>query len=409
MKEDLLHFIWQSKLLLGKTLTTITGEKVQLIQLGQPNRDAGPDFLNAKVEIAGTLWVGNIEIHVRSADWELHKHQNDLGYNTVILHVVYFYDKPAYAADGRELETLELRQYIPSTLLGKYKHLQQYAKNHIPCQAIAVLPESQTLAFWYDRLLVDRMESRYEHIQQLLEQTQTNWEETFYRFLMYYLGMKINAQPMALLATKLPASILSKHKQHPDILLALVMGVANLWPKFEHPQKSDLQSTFDYYKVKYQLQTMDRSVWKFSQTRPGNFPTIRLQQFVQLYHFGAIHLSTILVCSTPKQLEQLFTIPIDTKHSMGDESIRLLLINAVLPFVFAYGKQQQQPEIMEKAVQWFAAFPPENNTITRQFKNIKLLATNAGESQALIQLKNAYCNSLRCLHCAIGHQTLLYV
>ncbi|MCU0441426.1 MAG: DUF2851 family protein [Bacteroidia bacterium] len=409
MKEELLHFIWQSKLLLGKPLTTIAGDRIHIRQLGKPNRDAGPDFTNAKIELTGTLWAGNIEIHVRSSDWELHKHQNDLAYNNVILHVVYYHDKPAYTQEGRELETLELRQYIPGTLLAKYAHLEKYAKHHIPCEAIAVKPDLQKQLFWYDRLLVERIETRFEQIQYLLDQTQSHWEESYYRFLMYYLGMKINAQPMALLAAKLPLNILTKHQQQPELLLALVIGVSSLWNKFEHSHKAELISLFKHYAHKYNLEPMESSIWKFSQTRPGNFPTARLFQFSLLFQYGAFHLPNVLACSNTKQLEQLFTLPAQITHSMGRESVRLLLVNAVLPFVFAYGKHQHQPELMDKALQWYTEFPPEKNAITRQFKTIQLIPQHAGEAQALIQLKNAYCNSLRCLHCAIGHQTLLYV
>ena len=89
MKESILHYVWQNKLFQAHNLKTTAGESVEIIDVGRHNTDAGPDFFNAKIKIADTIWAGNIEIHTCSTDWNRHNHQTDSAYNNVILHVVH--------------------------------------------------------------------------------------------------------------------------------------------------------------------------------------------------------------------------------------------------------------------------------------------------------------------------------
>ena len=66
--EQLLHYTWKHKLLPLKELSTTDGRSVEIVDPGLHNRNAGPDFFNAKVKIGGTLWVGNVEIHDHASD-----------------------------------------------------------------------------------------------------------------------------------------------------------------------------------------------------------------------------------------------------------------------------------------------------------------------------------------------------
>ncbi len=86
--EMLLQYLWEHRLWEQCDMHTTDGKRVQVIDPGRRNTDAGPDFFNAKVSIDGKMWAGNIEIHVKSSDWRRHGHHNDSAYDTVILHVV---------------------------------------------------------------------------------------------------------------------------------------------------------------------------------------------------------------------------------------------------------------------------------------------------------------------------------
>ncbi len=74
MKEKLLQYLWQFQYFNHSELTTINGEPLQIIHPGTINTNQGPDFLDAKIKINNTIWAGNIELHIKSSDWNLHKH-----------------------------------------------------------------------------------------------------------------------------------------------------------------------------------------------------------------------------------------------------------------------------------------------------------------------------------------------
>ena len=123
--EHLLHYVWKHKLFPLQILQTTEGLRVEVIDSGLQNSDAGPDFFNAKLKIDGTLWVGNIEIHTHSSDWYRHGHNNDKAYDSVILHVVEEADTEVTCSDGETIPQLALdlsREYtnpLSRTLQGR--------------------------------------------------------------------------------------------------------------------------------------------------------------------------------------------------------------------------------------------------------------------------------------------------
>ena len=64
--EELIHYAWKHKMFPLSALKTHQGQALEVIDVGLHNRHAGPDFFNAKVKIDGVLWVGNVELHVKS-------------------------------------------------------------------------------------------------------------------------------------------------------------------------------------------------------------------------------------------------------------------------------------------------------------------------------------------------------
>lgn len=410
MKEELLHFIWQSKLLLHKPLQTTSGEPISIIQLGSYNRNAGPDFFNAKVKIGDTLWAGNVEMHISSSEWDKHAHQKDAAYNNVILHVVFVDDKKVWNNNGETLPTLELRSVIPTSLLQRYQSLQQQRNNQLPCEKIISIPPDVTLQGWLQRLLIERIENKTDYIKELLVKTHHHYDQSFYVITARYFGMKTNAQPFEQLANMLPLTVLSKHKNKFEDILALVLGVSGLLNKMGE-RYAQLKPSFEHLQRKYKLQQLDESIWKFGRTRPANFPSVRLLQFALLIYSSSHLLGKLLECESVQHLRELYGIEgmyAGQKIALGNDAVNLLLINSVLPFVFVYGKIQHEENLCEKVLTWYEALPAEHNSITRQFTSLGLPLKNASDGQAYIQLKNGYCNTLQCLHCSIGYQSLVH-
>ena len=117
--EKLLHYIWKHRILPLSELRTTDGRSVEVIDPGLLNMHAGPDFFNAKVRIDGVMWVGNVEIHERSADWFLHGHDTDAAYNNVVLHVAAVVDADVVTERGDHLPQVQLA--VPQQVLSNYR------------------------------------------------------------------------------------------------------------------------------------------------------------------------------------------------------------------------------------------------------------------------------------------------
>jgi hypothetical protein len=405
MKEDLLHYIWQSRRLLASPLTTTAGLPIEVIHPGIHNGDAGPDFFNAKVKIGDTVWAGNIEIHIQASDWNAHKHQHDVNYDNVILHVVYIADKEAHYTNGNVLPTLELKSILPPYLLKRYDLLHKQ-QSKIPCEAIMQLPDTLKLDMWLTRLLTERLETKSERLQILLNQLEQHWEEAFYIFTARYFGMKTNSEPMEWLARRVPMRILARHKNNLHQLRAILFGVSGLIGQKGLDRLDELKAEADALIHKYSLQPLQPQSWKFARTRPANFPDVRLDQLALFIHHASHLFSKTLSARDVQSLTALYSLKENNKLVLSKSTLNLLLINAVLPAIFTYGKKMNQPELSERAIQFYESLPAETNGITSYWSKKGVEIKSAAQSQAILQLNSAYCEQVKCLQCAIGHHSL---
>ncbi|MBC7383898.1 MAG: DUF2851 family protein [Bacteroidia bacterium] len=423
MNEELLQYIWRYKYLLNQKLQTTRGEPVQIILPGQLNRDSGPDFFNARLQLGNTIWAGNIEVHIKSSDWKKHKHQLDKAYDNVILHVVLEHDEPVFNRFNEELPTLELKKLLPQNLLTRYQYLKQ-SQGEIPCEKIFELPDELITGNWFERLSVERLENKCIYIFELLKETNNHWEHVFYRVIARYFGQKINELPFELLAKQLPMNVLARNKHNLLQTQALVLGVSGLLNnQFNDDYLLVLKREYNALQNKYQLTSLDKSVWKFGKTRPANFPTVRLLQFAELVHQSTHLFAKLIDITYLQEAEHLFTIKSEqlvntaamhskkqqikmTSLQTGKGFVNLLLINVAVPILFAYGKWIQEEQYGNRALKWLNQLKPEENNITTKWRKLGLHAVNAKQTQALIALNNYYCKQKQCLRCAFGNHIL---
>jgi hypothetical protein len=414
MKEDLLHFIWQQKVLLKNELRTTDGKLIEVIKSGSLNQDAGPDFFNARLKIGDTLWAGNVEIHLKSSDWFKHKHHTDKAYNNVILHVVFEHDAEL------NIPTLELKNYLSKNFLSGYYSLQQ-SSLRVPCQNILSLPENIKLELFLSRLSVERLEQKCATLEKQLMQYQNSWEKLFYVTTAKYFGMKINAEPFVQLAQNIPAVLFAKHKHNPMQINSLIFGVSGFLPAYySDDYTNQMQKEFLFLKTKYNLPQLNISIWKFAKTRPSNFPTIRLAQFAALVNQSVHLFSKIIKADTLHEVKKLLLVlPTDqlnlnalhranhiVKPAMGEQFLNHLIINAIVPIKFLYGKHMLNETYCEQALNWLEEIEPENNSIVKFWKTSGIKPKHALHSQALVQLNYSYCTQKKCLNCAIGNHIL---
>ena len=396
MPEIVLHYIWEHCLWAGFEQQTTDGRKVEILSVGEHNRDAGPDYSHARVKIDGHEWVGNIEIHVCSSDWLRHHHHVDKAYDNVILHVVRTADKPIYNARGELVPQCELqypsdKDYL-SALFDSAQKMDS-AMSRIGCAEQLVRDPELISKGWRKSLLRKRLECKRASIERLLEITKGSWEHALYISLARNFGFHTNSLPFEQLAINTPLSYLQKHRNNLFQLTALLMGQAGL---IDEPT---MQKEYDFLRTKFNLTSLDSSIWKHARMRPQNSPELRIRQFAQLLYLSESLLSKILDTDDLKELEGLFTV-----DKMGKSSIDILLINTVLPYKYAYALYKNNAMKAESVIALMEHIPAENNTIIRQWKVLGQQINNAADTQALLHLYQNYCQHHECINCEVGYQ-----
>ena len=396
MPEIILHYIWEHCLWAGFDQYTTDGMKVEILSVGEHNRDAGPDYSHARIRIDGHEWVGNIEIHVCASDWTKHHHHLDKAYDNIILHVVRTADKPIYNSKGELVPQCELnypsdKDYL-SALFESAQRMDS-AIARIGC-AEQLLHDPRLLTEgWRKTLLCKRLECKRASITRLLEITKGSWEHALYISLARNFGFHTNSVPFEELAINTPLSYLQKHRNSLFQLTALLLGQAGL------VQEPELQKEYDFLRVKFGLTPLEGSIWKHARLRPQNSPELRIRQFAQLMHQSENLLSKILDTDDLKELEVLFAVP-----QMGKSSVDILLINTVIPYKYAYALHQNNPVKAEQAMRLMEKIPAENNTIVRQWRVLGQEVKNAADTQALLHLYQNYCQHHECINCEVGYK-----
>lgn len=421
MREDFLHYLWRLKRFDLNDLKTTAGEPLQIKDFGRYNTHAGADFEAARLVIGTTEWAGNVEMHLRSSDWLKHGHGKS--YDNVILHVVLDDDVTVQRTDGSPIPTLALRKRVPQKLHEQYLALW-HSEDWIPCEKQFLHAAESTRQLWLDRLLVERLEDKTTFFADILKRNGNSWEQSFYEALARNFGVKVNAEPFERLARALPLLTLGKHKSSLFQTEALLFGVAGFLEDLEEADdyRKALAKEFGFLKHKYQLTPLPLIAWKFLRLRPANFPTLRLAQFALLIHQSVHLFSKILEAPDVKALSSLFSIKITegywlthysfgTEHqakakSLGEDTVDLLLINTIIPFLFLYGKQKADEHYTDKALALLEEIAPEHNQIIATWQVLGARTASAYDTQALLQLKNCYCDKKRCLDCAIGNAIL---
>lgn len=417
--EQLLHYVWKHKIFPLKELKTTTGQQVEVIDTGLANTDAGPDFFNAKLKLDGVLWIGNIEIHERSSDWFKHGHHADAGYNSVILHIASEIDTEISRSNGERIPQIQL--ICPEAVRTNYKELLE-TDSYPPCYRIIPSLPPFTAHSWMTALQMERFEQKATLLNERLKRCQGNWEDAFFITLARNFGFGLNGDAFETWAHRLPSRAVDKHQNDLFQIEAIFFGQAGML------EDSDgdgyylrLKKEYTYLQHKFELIPMDASLWRFLRLRPANFPHIRIAQLACLYHRAYGLLSRIMETETLQGVRDILkggtseywlthytfggSSPSRPK-TLSNTSLDLLIINTVVTFLYAYGLHKGNRVLCARAGSFLEELKAENNYITRMWEQCGMKASNAADSQALIQLKKEYCDKKKCLYCRIGYEYL---
>ena len=418
--EELLHYVWKHKILPLHPLQTNTGSTVEVISPGIYNKDAGPDFHEAKIKIDGVEWVGNVEIHVRTSDWFRHGHDKDRAYDNIILHVASIIDMPLTYPNGQEIPQLELT--IPDYVRNSYDELLRSDCAPRCAKVIGGIPRL-LIHSWMSALMIERLEMRTAQILERRETLDKNWEDTLFATIARNFGFGKNGDGFEQWALSIPMSAVAKHRDSLFQIEAIFFGQAGLLEEdanTENPYYSKLQREYRYLRQKFSLKPINPKIWKFLRLRPQNFPHIRIAQLAMLYYTGQVGLSKLINADSIEKIRSLFHTQVSdfwethysfesnsstkSKKSLTDSSINLLIINSVAPMFFAYGRYKGEEKLCESATLLWEQIKPESNHFIREWKEAGIECENAADSQALIQLTRNYCERHDCLRCRFGSE-----
>lgn len=419
MNEDFLAFVWRYQYFESTDLQTDGGEKLKILSVGMPNKDAGPDFSQARIVLSDVVWAGSVELHTHSSDWRAHGHQSDRAYENVVLHVVWENDQPIVRTDGTVVPTLTLKGIVRYAVVERYLTLLNNP-GEIPCGQNFGDTSELSKVTMLDRCLASRIDRKSEQVIQLLESNMNDWEETAYQWIGQHFGFKLNDEPFLRLVRSLPLRLIQKQKYSLMHMEALLFGAAGLLP--EEPvdvYTQMLKQEFRFMQAKHRLEVplMGSHEWKFLRLRPAGFPTVRLSQLAHLLFVNGSLFSTLQSLTTVESCHKLFKLkqsPYWITHLqfdkltckavpfMGRDAANLLIINAIVPILAAYARQRKKPAMLDMLYDWMTKLPPEDNRVTRSWEALGMEARSAADSQALLEWHQNFCQRKKCLECAIG-------
>ena len=421
MQEDFLHYLWKHKKIIANSLKTTKGELVSIINVGEHNHNTGPDFFNAQLKIGEQLWAGNLEIHIKSSDWYLHNHETDVNYDNVILHVVWEHDTEIFRKDNTKIPTLELKHYVPQDALNGYQKLFNNNRKWINCENDFASTPEFIMSNWLERLYFERLERKANDITALLHENTNNWESVLFKMLFKNFGLKVNGDAFASIANSFDFSIIRKQQSNLLSLEALLFGQAGLLEDdCQEAYFLELAKEYQFLKQKFTLTNTNVTSLQFFRLRPPNFPTIRMSQLANMYYLHQNLFSKIIAANTLNEFYTFFTVETSTfwethytfnkaskasKKKVTKAFVDLLLINTIIPIKFNYAKQLGKT-IDEEIIRMLQQITSEKNSIVDKFNGLKKVSHSALESQALLQLKNEYCDKNKCLKCAVGNSLL---
>lgn len=418
--EELMQYVWLHRLWGVGDLQTHDGVPVAVVDVGQLNRDAGPDFFNAKVRIGDEMWCGNVEIHVRASDWHRHGHDGDRAYDSVILHVVEHDDCAIHTTDGRLIPQVVLK--CARDFSARYAAFVNNPANTLACAAEIGTLSPVMVRDWLDSMAFERIYEKVDAINRRLEQSTGDWEQTAFITFARALGAGINGDAFERVAASLPLRLLHKHCDSLLPLEAMLFGQAGLLDCPAHDgYVEQLQREYSFLSRKFGLMPPQGIVWRMSKMRPASFPHRRLATLAHMVYGGFRLMQRILEAENEEQARKLFELDLTgywvdhcnflapgpmRPRALGHSSVDMLVINVVAPLLTAYGDYVGDESLGDRAVDILEHLPGESNRYTTDFVKVGVACPNAFVSQAMVQVHKQYCDVRKCLHCRLGHRLL---
>jgi uncharacterized protein DUF2851 len=434
-KEQFLYHIWDAQHL-NNELVTISGKVIEIMFAGRWNTDSGPDFKEAVLRIGGIVKRGDVEIHLRSYDWDSHSHSENKAFNNTILHVVFKHNQPynyTIKEDGEKLEILEIEGQLNediTKLIRRYE-TREFKQKDKHCNFFGSI-SVETMQFLLITFGKQRLEKKIRRFN--TELYFSDYNQLLYQGIMESLGYSKNKFQMLQLALQLPYARLKEYlymgMNKEDLTALLLCGTGLI----DH-----LPATFDDCFREKWLNIYQNSgfcemkviiEWKLFRIRPVNHPAVRLLQIVDF-----------LFCSLDNtffyKIIQLFSFPegnfkiklfrekfygmlasknpeLPEELSLGWNRVNIMMINVILPLAILYARNMSFTEFEDAALKVYSNYNGlPDNFITRDVKQFmsssqrKLISRKAIYQQGILELYYNFCIHHSCKGCKAVRDEIL--
>lgn len=422
--EKILQYAWKWRLYGSDEQRLVDGRRVRILNPGTLNTASGPDFFNAKILLDGCEWAGNVELHLRASDWWRHFHHTDPAYDSIILHVVSEDDARPQRSDGSRIPQLLFP--LTEKMKACYRRLTQSSANPpaMSCAAMLRDVESIYITDVVNSAARERLLEKSDAVLKMVEETEGDWSKAAFCAVARSLGFGVNSQALEMLGRLADLNACEGGSDDIRQIEAVLFGQAGFLDGIPADDYQELlQREFALLEREYGLKRMPAHLWKQGGMRPASSPERRIALLARiLFESGSLLSRMISARGNEAALRKIFGVETDgywashahfgsatsqrlaRKLSASGEEI--VLINAVAPVCMAFAIYSGDFELEEYIQELLYTLPPEKNRIVRDWADAGICATNAAESQGLLQIRRKYCDNRDCMRCRLGHRLL---
>ena len=412
-----MHYIWKNRLLPKSKLVTSEGEHIEIMETGE---ECGQHnmFSGARLRIGGKEVSGDIILHDRSSEWEKEQEDGDRNHGNVILHITRENDCEHIQGHGEAVPQLNIP--YPEELDKEFLEASHHS-SCFPCEETLARQSTINIHGLLSRLLIERMEDKADAIERTHVESDKRWEETLMRIIIRSFGFGIQGDVFEQWARTLDYNALGKHRDNLLQVEAIMFGQAGLLDEESIPYYYRTQAlTSDYYnrivkeyrflQKKFNLKEIDYKTWGTGSATPH----MRIARIASLYWHKNTDFSSIATCETLAGYYKLLDTTLQgywSNHTcfggtgttgngnMKPRQLDVIIINAVIPILYIYGKHRNENGLCAKAEELLYQLKSEENSIVRKWKEKGLSIECAADSQAILQLEKKYCRLRRCTDC----------
>ena len=412
MKEDdILRFAWpQLAEHAERVFRLADGEMLRIVRAGE--EDAGNGiYRSAEVEVAGVRRRGDVIFGAG----ERVEGRLPAALRYAVLQVVSGPAAPLYDALGEPVPQLVVN--LPQRLKDAVASLREGAGKYECGVWLGDVPPPRRVA-WLDRLAVERLDRKCREVAGIWEGTGGDWAQTLYLMLFRAMGGNRNREPYVALASRATYQMVLRERGDIELVEALLLGTAGLLEGcYFDDYIARLHDHYLYLVRKYGIVPMRSGEWSRAGIRAQNKPVMRIVQLASFVARNDFMFDRAMGCRTRADVHALFDAEVlgywathyvpdgsgdRCPRHLGAEKADLLAINALVPVMFAYGQATGKSALKDAAFDLLGDIPPENNTVVRSWSGMGVPVRSALDSQALLQLRNEYCNRGRCTDCRVG-------